>query len=146
MQLRLAQTQDFAQWLVLWDAYQSFYKVSIPAATTELTWKRFHDPAEPVHCAVAERDGRLVGMVHYLFHRSCWTAADSCYLQDLFTAPEARGMGIGRALIQHVYAKAAEAGVPRVWWLTHETNAQAMRLYDQVADKSGFLQYCKTIA
>jgi GNAT superfamily N-acetyltransferase len=145
MQVRLARATDFEPWLLLWTAYQTFYEVSIPAATTELTWRRFHDVAEPMHCAVAERDGRLVGMVHYLFHRSCWTASDSCYLQDLFTAPEARGIGIGRALIQHVYAKAAEAGAPKVWWLTHETNAQAMALYNQIAEKSGFVQYRKAI-
>jgi GNAT superfamily N-acetyltransferase len=143
MQVRLARPQDFAQWLLLWKGYQDFYNVGIPAAVTELTWSRFQDPAEPMHCAVAELDGRLTGMVHYIFHRSCWTAGDYCYLQDLFTSSDSRGKGMGRALIEHVYAKATEANAPRVYWLTHETNHKAMLLYDRIAEKSGFLQYRK---
>lgn len=146
MQVRPARSEDFAQWLPLWKGYQEFYRVNIPAAVTELTWRRFHDPAEPMHCAVSERDGRLIGLVHYLFHRSCWTAGDYCYLQDLFTSHESRGKGVGRALIEHVYAKAAEAKASRVYWLTQETNHQAMVLYDRIAEKSGFLQYRKIIA
>ncbi len=145
MQVRLARPEDFAQWLPLWRGYQAFYKVDIPATVTELTWSRFHDAAEPMHCAVAELDGRLSGLVHYIFHRSCWTAGDYCYLQDLYTAPESREKGVGRALIEHVYARAAEAGAARVYWLTHESNHQAMILYDRIAEKSGFLQYRKTI-
>jgi len=143
MQVRLAHPQDFAQWLLLWKGYQEFYKVNMPAAVTELTWSRFHDPAEPIDCAVAEHDGKLTGMVHYIFHRSCWTAGNYCYLQDLFTSSESRRKGVGRALIEHVYAKAAEANSPRVYWLTQESNHQAMLLYDRIADKSGFLQYRK---
>ncbi len=146
MQVRPARSEDFAQWLPLWKGYQEFYRVNIPAVVTELTWRRFHDPAEPMHCAVGERDGRLIGLVHYLFHRSCWTAGDYCYLQDLFTSHESRGKGVGRALIEHVYAKAAEAKASRVYWLTQETNHQAMILYDGIAEKSGFLQYRKIIA
>jgi GNAT superfamily N-acetyltransferase len=84
-------------------------------------------------------------MVHYIFHRSCWMLNDSCYLQDLFAAPEVRGQGVGRALIEHVYAEAAKAGSTRVWWLTHESNQQAMVLYDRIADKSGFVQYRKAL-
>jgi len=90
-------------------------------------------------------DGRLVGFVHHLFHRSCWMLKPSCYLQDLFAAPEVRGTGVGRALIEHVYARAAEAGSTRVWWLTHESNGTAMQLYDRIAEKSGFVQYRKAI-
>lgn len=145
MRVRLAQPQDFTQWLPLWMGYQEFYNVRIPAAVTELTWSRFHDPAEPMHCAVAELDGRLTGTAHYIFHRSCWSAGDYCYLQDLFTSPESRGKGVGRALIEYVYAKAAAAKAPRVYWLTHESNQQAMILYDRMANKSGFLQYRKLI-
>lgn len=145
MSIRVARESDFAQWLPLWKAYQVFYKTEIPEATTAATWKRFHDPAEPMHCAVAELDGRLVGTVHYIQHRSCWTVGDYVYLQDLYVDPAIRGMGVGRALIEHVYARASEAGAARVWWLTHESNAQAMRLYDHVADKSGFIQYRKML-
>ena len=98
-----------------------------------------------MHCAVAELAGTLTGLVHYIYHRSCWTAGDYCYLQDLFTSVESRGKGVGRALIEHVYAKAAAAGATRVYWLTQENNRQAMLLYDRIAEKSGFLQYRKVI-
>lgn len=145
MQIRPAHPDDLDQWLPLWAGYQAFYKTAIPDATTALTWQRFHDPAEPMHCAVAARDGRLVGLVHFIFHRSCWTPGDYCYLQDLFTAAECRGQGVGRALIEHVYAQAAAAGAARVHWLTHESNHQAMQLYDDIADKSGFVQYRKLL-
>jgi GNAT superfamily N-acetyltransferase len=143
--IRLARPDDYEQWLPLWKGYQSFYKTDIPLAVTELTWSRFHEPTEPMHCAVAELDGRLVGIVHYIYHRSCWTAGDYCYLQDLFTTEACRGKGAGRALIEYVYAQAQEAKASRVWWLTHESNAQAMVLYDHIAGKSGFIQYRKML-
>ena len=143
MNIRLAQACDYTQWLPLWQGYQAFYKTIIPEAVTQQTWTRFVDPAEPMHCAVAEKEGLLIGMVHYIFHLSCWTAGDYVYLQDLFAAPELRGKGVGRALIDHVYAAAKAQGGSRVWWLTHETNTDAMHLYDKIADKSGFIQYRK---
>lgn len=143
MKIRMAHEDDFAQWVTLWKGYQVFYKTNIAEATTDTTWSRFLDPAEPMYCAVAEVDGKLIGMVHYIFHRSCWTAGDYVYLQDLFAAPEMRGKGVGRALIEHVYAVAKAQGGSRVWWLTHETNSDAMHLYDKMADKSGFIQYRK---
>lgn len=143
MKIRMADEDDFAQWVTLWKGYQVFYKTNIAEATTDTTWSRFLDPAEPMYCAVAEVDGKLIGMVHYIFHRSCWTEGDSVYLQDLFAAPEMRGKGVGRALIEHVYAVAKAQGGSRVWWLTHETNSDAMHLYDKIADKSGFIQYRK---
>ena len=143
MKIRMAHEDDFAQWVTLWKGYQVFYKTNIAEATTDTTWSRFLDPAEPMYCAVAEVDGNLIGMVHYIFHRSCWTEGDYVYLQDLFAAPEMRGKGVGRALIEHVYAVAKAQGGSRVWWLTHETNTDAMHLYDKIADKSGFIQYRK---
>ena len=143
MKIRMAHEDDFAQWVTLWKGYQVFYKTNIAEATTDTTWSRFLDPAEPMYCAVAEVDGKLIGMVHYIFHRSCWTEGDYVYLQDLFAAPELRGKGVGRALIEHVYAVAKAQGGSRVWWLTHETNSDAMHLYDKMADKSGFIQYRK---
>jgi len=112
---------------------------------TAATWARFFDPAEPVHAVVAEHDGRLVGIVHYLFHRSTTAIGLTCYLQDLFTDATLRGGGIGRALIEAVYDAARAAGSARVYWQTHETNQVAMRLYDQVAVKSGFLVYRKEL-
>ena len=143
MKIRMAHEDDFAQWVTLWKGYQVFYKTNIAEATTDTTWSRFLDPAEPMYCAVAEVDGKLIGMVHYIFHRSCWTEGDYVYLQDLFAAPEMRGKGVGRALIEHVYAVAKAQGGSRVWWLTHETNSDALHLYDKIADKSGFIQYRK---
>ena len=143
MKIRMAHEDDFAQWVTLWKGYQVFYKTHIAEATTDTTWSRFLDPAEPMYCAVAEDDGKLIGMVHYIFHRSCWTEGDYVYLQDLFAAPEMRGKGVGRALIEHLYAVAKAQGGSRVWWLTHETNSDAMHLYDKMADKSGFIQYRK---
>ena len=110
-----------------------------------MTWSRFHNPSEPMHCAVAEREGKLLGMVHYIQHRSCWTTGDYIYLQDLFVEPQVRGSGLGRALIEHVYERAAKSGASRVWWLTLESNTAAMLLYDHIAEKSGFLQYRKLI-
>ena len=145
MKIRLAQKQDYPQWLPLWKGYQAFYKISIAEPVTQTTLARFMDPAEPMHCAVAELDGLLVGVVHYIMHRSCWTEGDYIYLQDLFTAPDVRGKGIGRALIEHVYAAAKAQGCSRVHWLTHESNTDAMKLYDNIAEKSGFIQYRKLL-
>jgi GNAT superfamily N-acetyltransferase len=136
---------NYEAWLPLWQGYQTFYKAQIPAETTAITWQRFHDPGEPVYALGAFEDEQLVGIVHYLFHRSTWTTGPYCYLQDLFTLAEMRGKGVGRALINAVYDYAREAGASRVYWLTHETNSHAMILYDQVADKSGFVQYRKSL-
>jgi GNAT superfamily N-acetyltransferase len=110
-----------------------------------MTWSRFFDAYEPVHALVAESGGELIGLVHYLYHRTTTAIGPNCYLQDLFTVEAARGKGVGRTLIEGVYAKAAEAGSPRVYWLTHETNDTAMKLYDKVAAKSGFVVYRKDI-
>ncbi len=110
-----------------------------------MTWSRFFDAYEPMHAWVAERDGALLGLVHFLYHRSTTLLAPVCYLQDLFTADAARGQGVGHALIEAVYRHAAEAGSPRVYWHTHETNEVAMRLYNQVAERSGFVVYRKAL-
>jgi GNAT superfamily N-acetyltransferase len=139
--IRSALPADFEQWLPLWEGYNSFYERTVPADVTRVTWSRFFDAYEPVHAMVAERDGRLLGLVHYLFHRNTAMLAPVCYLQDLFTAAESRGQGVGRALIEAVYERAQAAGSPRVYWMTQESNATARRLYDQVAERSGFIQY-----
>ena len=143
--IRAATAADYEVWLPLWRGYQTFYKTNIPEATTEVTWQRLLDPAEPMHVALAVAAGAVVGLVHYIEHRSCWTTGNYMYLQDLFVNPEVRGQGLGRALIEHVYAEAAARGCARVWWLTHESNTDAMVLYDRVADKSGFVQYRKVL-
>jgi GNAT superfamily N-acetyltransferase len=140
---------DHAQWLPLWDGYNAFYErvgpTALDPAVTAMTWERFFDAYEPVHALVAEADGRLLGLVHYLFHRSTTAIAPLCYLQDLFTSAQARGKGVGRALIEAVYDAARQAGCPRVYWQTHETNATARRLYDAVAEDSGFIVYRKPV-
>jgi GNAT superfamily N-acetyltransferase len=147
--IRRVEQADFPRWLPLWHGYNAFYgregKTALPDAITRATWERFHNPAEPVWGLVADDGTALLGLVHYLFHRSTTMAENTCYLQDLFTAPEARGRGVGRALIEAVYTAAREAGTGRVYWHTHETNATAMALYDQVADKPGFVMYRKLL-
>jgi GNAT superfamily N-acetyltransferase len=130
-----------AAWEPLWAGYLTFYKATLLAEQNDLTWTRLHDPAEPMHVLGAYVDGRLEGIVHYLFHRSTWTAGNYCYLQDLFVAEGGRNHGLGRALIEAVNREARAAGASRVYWLTHETNATARALYDKVADRSGFIQY-----
>ena len=134
-----------AAWEPLWRGYLEFYETVLPPEMYDLTWRRLHDPAEPMFLLGGTVDGALKGIVHYLFHRSNWTTTDVCYLQDLFVAPDARGTGLGRALIDAVADKAREAGAPRLYWMTHETNTTARGLYDAVAERSGFIQYRKAL-
>lgn len=140
---------DHDQWLPLWDGYNTFYgrhgATALAPEITQITWSRFFDGYEPMHALVAQSDGRLVGLVHYLFHRNTIMLGPVCYLQDLFTDPALRGKGVGRALIEAVYEQAKLAGSPRVYWHTHHTNATAMKLYDQVANHSGFVVYRKDL-
>ena len=141
--------EDFDAWKVLWDSYNAFYgrkgATALPDEVTKTTWSRFFDTDEPVHALVAEASGKLVGIVHYLFHRSTIQIAPTCYLQDLFTVEAARGKGVGRSLIEAVYERAKAAGAGRVYWQTHETNDVAMLLYNKVAERSGFVVYRKTL-
>ncbi|MDD8019306.1 MAG: GNAT family N-acetyltransferase [Bacteroidota bacterium] len=141
--------EDFPQWKILWDGYNEFYgrvgQTALSPEITHMTWSRFFDPYEPMHALVAESSDKLLGLTHFLYHRSTIQIAPSCYLQDLFTTKEARGKGIGRALINAVYEHARIAGVPRVYWQTHETNTTAMNLYDKIAEKCGFIVYRKLL-
>ena len=147
--IRSVSRDDYAQWLPLWDGYNAFYGRSGPTALapeiTAMTWARFFDAYEPVHALVAESGGELLGLTHYLFHRSTTAIEPNCYLQDLFTSEAERGKGVGRALINGVYAQARLAGSPRVYWQTHETNHTAMQLYDKVAERPGFVIYRKLL-
>jgi len=147
--VRPIRPEDYEQWLPLWDGYNAFYgrsgETALPPEITAMTWSRFFDAYEPVHALVAESGGQLLGLTHYLFHRSTTAIAPTCYLQDLFTSAEARAKGVGRALIEGVYEAATRAGAGRVYWQTHETNATAMLLYDRVAERSGFLVYRKLL-
>jgi len=143
--IRPLRADERAAWEPLWAGYLAFYKATIPAATTDVTWQRFYDDAEPMYVLGAYVDGKLTGIVHYLYHRSCWTTGDYCYLQDLFVTQDARGHGVGRKLIEAVYVAAKAAGASRVHWLTQFENARAQVLYDEVADRSGFMQYRKIL-
>jgi GNAT superfamily N-acetyltransferase len=148
MIIRPVRPEDFDAWKPLWDGYNAFYERSGPTALpehiTRATWQRFFDAYEPVHAFVAEADdGQLLGLVHYLYHRSTIAIGPNCYLQDLFTAEAARGKGVGKALIEAVYDVARAAGCGRVYWHTRETNLTAQRLYNQVAEGGGVMVYRK---
>ena len=143
--IRALTPDDFSQWRPLWDGYNAFYgregPTALPEAVTQTLWQRFFATDSPVFALVAVDSGRLLGITHYLFHDNTSAIAPNCYLQDLFTAPEARGRGVGRALIEAVYVQAEMAGAGRVYWHTHETNLTAQRVYDKVAERSGFIVY-----
>ena len=145
--VRFVTRHDHDRWLPLWDGYNAFYgrsgATALSPEITKMTWARFFDAYEPVHALVAQSGGQLLGLTHYLFHRSTTVIEPVCYLQDLFTDEAARGKGVGRALINGVYQQAMLAGSPRVYWQTHETNLTAMQLYDKVAERSGFVVYRK---
>ncbi|HEU4602836.1 MAG TPA: GNAT family N-acetyltransferase [Steroidobacteraceae bacterium] len=147
VRVRAIAPSDLAQWKPLWDGYNAFYGRSgasaLPDAITEATWQRFFDEKEPVFALVAEAGSVLVGLAHYLFHRSTTRIEPVCYLQDLFTSPDARGRGVGRALIEGVYRQAQQRGARRVYWQTQSANATARSLYDSVAKHHGFIVYTK---
>ena len=143
--IRPVNERDYDAWLTLWEGYNAFYgrsgPTALPVEITRTTWSRFFDAQEPVFALVAEREGALLGLVHFLYHRSTISDAPVCYLQDLFTTDFARGRGIGTALIHEVYRQAKAANASRVYWHTHETNRAAQRVYDRIAERSGFIVY-----
>ena len=147
--VRPIRQDDFEAWKPLWDGYNAFYgrkgETALPPEITRATWQRFFDPNEPVFALVAESDGMVLGLTHYLFHRSTTRVELTCYLQDLFTAEGARGRGVGRSLIEGVYGAARLEGVRRVYWQTHETNAAGRLLYDKVAKHVGFIVYSQEV-
>jgi GNAT superfamily N-acetyltransferase len=143
--IRAIARSDYEGWRPLWDGYNEFYgrvgETALPEEITSATWERFFDPGEPVQAFVAIHENRIVGLVHYIFHRSTTRLNEICYLQDLFTVEHLRGQGVGRKLILAVYDAAREAGCSRVYWLTHTTNAKGRALYDKVAEHKGFIVY-----
>jgi GNAT superfamily N-acetyltransferase len=145
--IRPIAANDFAQWKPLWDGYNAFYgragETSLPAHITQTTWQRFFDEHEPVFALVAERGSVLLGLAHYLFHRSTTRVESVCYMQDLFTSPNARGHGVGRGLIEGVYRDAQMRGAQRVYWHTQYTNETARALYDKLAKHLGFIVYTR---
>jgi GNAT superfamily N-acetyltransferase len=148
--IRPIAAEDAAQWRPLWDGYNAFYgrsgATALPEVITANTWVRFFDSTEPVHANVALVGNRIVGLVHYLYHRSTTRLNDVCYLQDLFTDVSLRGKGIGRALIQSVYQQAEQHGCTRVYWTTQENNQAGRLLYDQIAKHAGFIVYSHEIS
>jgi GNAT superfamily N-acetyltransferase len=140
--VRPLQKTDHAEWRRLWTAYLEFYETSVPEEVYETTWARLFDGGhfEPAGMIALAGD-KPVGLVHYIMHRTCWSTADNCYLQDLYADPHMRGKGVGRALIEAVKDEAGRLGANAVYWMTHETNATARRLYDRVGRDTGFVKY-----
>lgn len=143
--VRAIQESDYENWLPLWLAYQDFYETELSEDTTRTTFKRFLDPSEPVFSAVAVQDNRLIGFVNAVTHRSTWSVANSCYLEDLYVDPTIRGNGAGKRLIEWVQKFAQQSQCARLYWHTHETNKRAQKLYNWVAQNSGFIEYRMTL-
>lgn len=133
------QPSDNAAWQQLGEGYNRFYERKFPAATYERTWARLMN-GDGIHGFAARVDGQLLGITHYLFQPSIWSA-DVCYLQDLFVNEAARGHGLAQALIEQVALVAKARGAPKLYWLTHTTNSRARGLYDRVAKHHGFIRY-----
>lgn len=144
--IRPLQPSDESDWRRLWTGYLQFYKTEVPEAVYASTFQRLlGDDPRDFNALVAEADGQLLGLTHYLFHRHAWRIEEVCYLQDLYVAPEGRGLGLGRALIEAVYARADAAGAPAVYWLTQDFNTEARQLYDRIAKVSPFIRYNRAL-
>lgn len=141
IQIRPLIAADKPAWAVLWQGYLEFYETALPATQYDLTFDRLLDEGRPQWGLLALVDGKPLGLVHYIFHAHNWNDADVCYLQDLYAAPEARGTGLGRALIEAVQARAQAAGASGLYWMTQEGNATARQLYDRLAEKTDFIKY-----
>jgi GNAT superfamily N-acetyltransferase len=147
LEVRPLQESDRDDWTALWTAYLNFYETSVPADTFATYFDRLlgADPQD-FNGLVAVIDGKLVGLNHYLYHRHGWKVENVCYLQDLYADPSVRGMCVGRALIEAVYAAANANGTPSVYWLTQEENTEARKLYDRVAQVTDFIKYGRVAA
>ena len=147
--VRALEQADYDGWRPLWDGYNAFYgrsgETALPEEITAATWSRFFEANEPMHANVAVEDGRIVGLVHFLFHRNMTRIAPVCYLSDLFTVPAMRGRGVGRMLIESVYERARADGCKRVYWHTKADNAAARKLYDTLATHEGFVVYTRDL-
>ena len=135
------QQQDYSEWIKYWLAYQDFYKVVLSSTTTQMTWQRFFDADEPVYCAIAKQGEHVLGLVHYVIHRSTWAVQNFCYLEDLYVSPNVRGQHIGKRLIEYVQQQATTEHCARLYWHTQETNQTAQKLYNWIAEKPGIIEY-----
>lgn len=143
--VRAVQPGDFEQWLGVWLAYQDFYEVAFDDAVSEVTFKRFLDPDEPMVSAVAVQGEQVIGLVNAVLHRSTWSSTDFCYLEDLYVLPSIRGAGVGKALIEWVQAFARQQQCGRLYWHTHQSNERAQKLYNWVAQNAGSIEYRMTL-
>jgi GNAT superfamily N-acetyltransferase len=144
--IRPLQPADEAEWRRLWTDYLVFYQTTVPEAVYASTFARLlGDDPQDFNALVAEGDGQLLGLTHYLFHRHAWKIENVCYLQDLYVGPRTRGTGLGRKLIEAVYARADAVGSPAVYWLTQDFNTQARQLYDRVAKVTPFIRYVRPL-
>lgn len=142
VELRPLRATDEAEWRRLWTLYLEFYESSVPEEVYEATFKRLlSDDTTTFRALVADKGDGLLGLVHYVFHPHCWRVEQVCYLQDLFVDKAARGTGLGRALIEAVYAAADREGAPHVYWLTQEFNTTARQLYDRIGKVTPFIKY-----
>ena len=140
--VRALRAEDEPAWRDLWRAYLAFYESTVPEEVYVSSFARLlGDDPRDYSGLVAEQDGRLVGLTHYLFHRHGWKIEDVCYLQDLYALPETRGTGVGRALIEGVYAAADAHGAANVYWNTQDFNETARRLYDRIGVLTPFIKY-----
>jgi GNAT superfamily N-acetyltransferase len=143
--IRTLRAEDKSQWADMWRGYLAFYETALPDDVYVTTFSRLlGDDPQDFSCFVAEQNGALVGLTHYLFHRHAWKVEKVCYLQDLFARPEARGAGVGKALIQAVYDEADRQGAPSVYWLTQEFNHTARKLYDRIGTLTPFIKYARS--
>jgi GNAT superfamily N-acetyltransferase len=136
---------DHDAWDALWCGYLDYYETSLPNDVRRNSFDKLLDPNSKLHGRLAVVDDQPVGLVHYIFHDHMWRPEGVCYLQDLFAAPDRRGLGIGRALIASVYDAADAAGIPRVYWMTQDFNHTARMLYDKVAKLSPFIKYDRVL-
>ena len=144
--IRPLRATDLADWRKLWTGYLQFYQATVPDEVYASTFARLlGDDPRDFSALVAEVDGKLLGLTHYLFHRHAWKIEEVCYLQDLYVDPQARGLGLGRKLIEAVYTRADAAGAPAVYWLTQDFNAEARQLYDRIAKVSPFIRYNRAL-
>ena len=144
LDIRPLSADDFEVWQNLWREYLAFYETSVEEQVYDMTFARLLSDTHPNQNAfIAVLDGVAVGLVHYIYHPHNWKIEDVTYLQDLYTSPNMRGKGVGRALIEAVYKAADANGTPTVYWLTQDFNAAARQLYDRIATLTPFVKYSR---